>query len=154
MTFQEHSAAVKRLQQELSIAEIRPFRMQAEQIDDAPELGAVLELGVDHSVLVQPQAGGFALAWRFDLTFKAKSGKKPFARFGYSVATGYTVPGEVPPPEVLEQFANTNGFLHVWPYLRAWVHGACGQMQIAALPLPVARFRRELMKNPDPHPGG
>lgn len=146
MTSEERNAARTRLQQHLAIAELRPFRMQAEQLANAPELGTALELAVDHSVEVKPQEGGFSLAWRFDLSFTAKSAAHPFARFGYSVAAVYAVPGKLPASEVLADFADTNGFLHVWPYVRSWVQGACGQMQIAALPLPVARFRRELGK--------
>lgn len=106
-----------------------------------PPPGEEIDLGLATKVgIVRTGEAGFAVVAAFTVRIKTKDVKKPFARFVYRCFAKYQNVGQHP-DEVLIEFARTNGMMHLWPYLRAYVQAASAQLGLVPVVLPVFRIQ-------------
>ncbi len=75
----------------------------------------------------------------------SKSVKEAFLTAHFSVVAYYGVPeGFSATEEELRSFAQLSSMIHLWPYFRAFVQQACGQLSIPSIVIPVFRANRPM----------
>lgn len=133
----QHS--VSALARTVDLTNIRTVEFSA-QLLDQPAEGQPLTVEVDSDVKTGLVPGGFVVEARLTLSARAsQEGSPAFLEVLYRVGAVYRLAGELPAPEVLGLFAETNGMIHLWPYFRAYVQQACAQLGIP--PIILAPFR-------------
>ncbi len=139
MSGKEDREAVARLARLITIRDCRPLAFSAQLEADVPPPTARIHVSVHPRVSAVANDGGFSVLGTF-MVGLVKEGPERFAKFRYRVVTEYSVEGALPAPRVLQAFAETNGMVHLWPYLRAFVQGACGQLGVPPIQLPIFRI--------------
>ncbi|MBF5044750.1 hypothetical protein FGE12_20280 [Aggregicoccus sp. 17bor-14] len=129
------------LARNVSLRDVRVVSFRAERVGvpaPGPEAAA---LSVDSQVAHAPlPPHGFVIEMRFRVEARAREAAgEPFALFEYRVGAIYGLNGELPTAAVLDAFGRTNGMVHLWPYLRAYIQQASAQLSLPALVLPPYR---------------
>ncbi len=134
----ELNAAFRALVREVEIVEIVPVGFFATAAGSYPEPGVKLEADVDSTLAVardDSSARHFLVRGDFNVSAREATGadkrEDSFLDLRYTVLSRYVVPESFPHPledGLIRQFAETNAILHLWPYLRAFVSSACGQL--------------------------
>ncbi|WP_434299353.1 hypothetical protein [Corallococcus exiguus] len=145
----ELNAAFRALVREVEIVEIEPLGFMAFLSNPAPEPGAELSFDVKPTLSTAREDeddAGFFVRGDFKISVREDTGAnepaEPFLKLRYTVAGQYAVPEDFTHPldeALLKQFAETNAMVHLWPYLRAFVSSACGQLGLPSIMLPVLR---------------
>ncbi|MFO0598969.1 MAG: hypothetical protein U0228_26915 [Myxococcaceae bacterium] len=114
-----------------------------------PPAGEQIDLSIDTKVgVVRTGETAFAVVARFNIRAKTKDASKPFARFSSRFFARYENAG-ASPDEVRMAFAQWNGMVHLWPYLRAHVQGASAQLGLVPITIPVFRAQPNAAAQPD-----
>lgn len=123
------------------LKDIRPTEMSAAVLSSMAGDGSEIKLGLKTSWRLESMEQGFSVAVRFDLETREEGQEEAYARFRYSVAALYEMPeSEVEySDEDLQVYARYNSLIHLWPYMRAFVQNACGQLMIPPVVVPVYR---------------
>lgn len=95
-----------------------------------------VELGVRVGAVREGE--GFAVVAAVSVKVRRRNERRPFARFVQRFNVRYTGRGDAT-DEVLIEFAQTNGMVHLWPYARAFVQTASASLGLAPIVLPVFR---------------
>lgn len=133
----------------VELLDVRPMGFLARLVRENPPPGTVLAVDVKNQLSVrQEDEGRFVIYARFAMGAHPEGEPKgEFLKIRYDLIGRYRVPPEHPlGPEVLELFAKTNGMVHLWPYLRAFVANACAQMGVVPITLPPFRVPRAAKK--------
>ncbi len=128
------------------LVDVRPTELNATLHGPPPEAGAPIELSIRSSIrLERSSPEEFAVAARFIATASRKDGDEPqeYVRFVYAAAAKYRLSDPSFTDEDLQPFARYNSMIHLWPYFRAFVQSACGQMNISPIVIPVFRVPGE-----------
>ncbi|WNG21356.1 hypothetical protein [Cystobacter fuscus] len=132
------------------LQELRPTHLEAEFVQPPSENG--VEITPEMDVVVQlsrnPSSAQseFAAIFRFDVKLRTK-GDPPViaARMRYHAIAMYSiVQGSEFSDDDLQLFAQTNGMIHVWPYLRTFVQNSCAQLGAPVVTLPPFRIGQTL----------
>lgn len=116
-----------------------------------PPPGEEIDLGLGTKIgFVRTGESSFAVVAAFIVRAKTKDATKPFARFVYRCFAKYQNAGEQT-DDVLVEFSRTNGMMHLWPYLRAYVQTASAQLGLVPLTLPVFRVQATPVAQTSPH---
>ena len=122
-----------------TLKNVRPIRFSARLVRDAPPPSSTVHLSV------RPQVGftrdgkdGFSVRAAF--AFHARGPDNAiFFRAAYDVVASYLADRDDFSDAALERFSQTNAMIHLWPYFRAFVQSACGQLGIPPMTVPVFR---------------
>lgn len=140
----ELRARLAQLAAAVEIIEVRPVAFLARLMRDAPSAETPLSLGFNNEIAAMEEGEGrFVVRADFKLTAHPESdAKAEFLKLRYTIIGRYQVPAEYPlEGEVLDYFAETNGMVHLWPYLRAFVSNSCAQMGVMPITLPPFRVQ-------------
>jgi preprotein translocase subunit SecB len=140
--FAELAAAVELL-------EVRPVGFLAQVVGAIPPLGTSLAAEIKSQLTAKQEGEGqFEVYADFALDAHLETDpKEEFLEIRYTIISRYRVPPEHSlEQEVLDFFARTNGMVHLWPYLRAFVANSCAQMGIAPITLPPFRVQQPARK--------
>ncbi|NRD68262.1 hypothetical protein HRD49_41710 [Corallococcus exiguus] len=149
LSVKEMGAAFRLLVQEVELAGMTPLGYLARMAKAYPEPGTGLETDVKSVLAAAPDATnerGFLVRGDFIISVRAESAsdkpEEPFLKLRYTVLGQYVV-GEgfthALEDALLKQFAETNAMVHFWPYLRSFVSGACGELNIPPIMLPLLK---------------
>jgi hypothetical protein len=136
--------SVLELARSADLKNIRVVEFMARLMDQPPGDSPVAS--VSSEVRTAELPGGFLVEGAFTLEAGPESseGGGSFLELRYRVGAVYELRAEaLPPTEVLEAFAKTNGMIHLWPYFRAYVQQACAQLAIMPIVLPPFRIKPE-----------
>lgn len=138
---QEVQQAVLELARLVDLSNIRTVGFSARLFEQSPATTQEMRVEVDSQVQPGILTGGFIVEGEFKVTARSIAEEpKDFLELSYRVGAVYRLPSaSVPPMEVLSAFAETNGMVHLWPYVRAYVQQACAQLAVAAIILPPFR---------------
>lgn len=125
----------------VELANIRPIELTAAVIGPPPSTDATIELSLQSSIRIDRSSPvEFSVAVRFELGARKEGEKQEYAQFAYSATASYTLPaGAQIENNEIRPFAQHNTMIHVWPYMRAFVQSACGQLGIPPVVVPVFR---------------
>jgi preprotein translocase subunit SecB len=137
----EIQQAVAELARLVSLVDIRTVEFGAKLIAQAPETVQSMHAEVDSQVRSGTLEKGFLVEGQFNVTAKSRSEEhQNFLELNYRVGAIYQVePQLVPSAEVLRAFAELNGMVHLWPYVRTYVQQTCAQLAIPVIILPPFR---------------
>lgn len=148
----ELNTAFRSLVREVNVEEIVPLGFLAMLDKPAPDPGGVVAFDVKPTLstaLDEEDEGAFFVRGDFILSVREDTGadkqEEAFLQLRYTVLGRYVVPEGFAHPldePLLKQFAETNAIVHLWPYLRAYVSSACGQLGLPALTIPVLRQKK------------
>jgi preprotein translocase subunit SecB len=147
--FAELAAAVELL-------EVRPVGFLAQVVGAIPPPGMSFAVDIKSQLTAKQESEGqFEVGAEFALDAHLEADlKEEFLKLRYTIISRYRVPPEYSlEQDVLDFFAKTNGMVHLWPYLRAFVANSCAQMGIATITLPPFRVQqpaKRLEKKPTP----
>ncbi len=137
----------------VELVEVRPIGFLARLVGDAPPLGTHVAAGIKNELSTRLEEDGQFVVYA-DFALAAHPEAAPQAEFlklRYTIISRYRVPPEHSlEQEVLDLFARTNGMVHLWPYLRAYVSNSCAQMGVVPITLPP--FRVQNAKRPAKRP--
>jgi preprotein translocase subunit SecB len=145
----EQVSSLAALAAAVDLVEIRPIGFLARLIRNAPPLGTPIAVSVKNPLEVKREGDtGFVVHADFSLALHPEvEPKEEFLKLRYTVIGRYRVPPDQPlEQEVLDFFARTNGMVHLWPYLRAFVASSCAQMGITPITLPPFRVHQPVKK--------
>jgi preprotein translocase subunit SecB len=128
----------------VDLIEVRPVGFLARLLRAAPQTGTPLAMDMKNQLEVRHEGDGeFQVHADFALVARPEADPKDeFLKIRYTILSRYRVPPEYPlDQEVLELFAHTNGMVHLWPYLRAFVSNACAQLGVQPITLPPFRVQ-------------
>lgn len=128
----------------VELVEVRPLGFLARLLRDVPSMDTPIALGINNAVSATVEGTGqFVVRADFKLAGHPEAdAKAEFLKIGYTIISRYRVPAEYPlEQEVLDLFAKTNGMVHLWPYLRAFVSNSCAQMGMMPITLPPFRVQ-------------
>jgi preprotein translocase subunit SecB len=130
---------------QFTLQEVQPIHLEAalDQANIGSEAEIVPEVDIALQTARKPTSPrtDFAAIFRFDVTLQTREeSSTAVARIRYHVIAVYSS-SESPDfeDEQLQLFAQTNGMVHVWPYLRAFVQSSCASLGIPAITLPPFR---------------
>ncbi|ATB29862.1 hypothetical protein [Melittangium boletus] len=137
----EVSQAVADLARLVRLADIRTVEFGARLFAQAPETIQEMHAEIDSQVRSATLDNGFLVEGQFKVTARTLSEEpQNFLELNYRVGAIYQVaPSSMPSAEVLSAFAESNGMVHLWPYVRAYVQQACAQLAIPVIVLPPFR---------------
>lgn len=141
----EQLSALAALAAAVELVEIRPIGFLARLTRNAPPLGTPIGVSVKNPLEARREGDtGFVVHADFSLALHSEAEpKEEFLKLRYTVISRYRVPPSHPlEQEVLDFFARTNGMVHLWPYLRAFVANSCAQMGITPITLPPFRVQQ------------
>lgn len=130
----------------IELVEVRPIAFLTTLVRDAPQVGTPLAVDVKSRLgTSREEGGGFTVRADFSLEVHPESeSKEEFLKLRYTIISRYRLPVEFPlEQELLDFFANTNGMVHLWPYLRAFVANSCAQLGVLPVTLPPFRVKAE-----------
>ena len=133
--------AVADLARRVNLADIRTVEFGARLVAQAPETIQELHAEIDSQVRSAAMDDGFLVEGQFQVKARTQSeNPRDFLELNYRVGAVYQVEPEfMPSTEVLRAFAESNGMLHLWPYVRAYVQQACAQLAVPVIVLPPFR---------------
>ena len=146
----ELSAQLSDLASAVEIVEIRPIGFLARLMRDAPQAGSRLDVEVKKKLEARREGdSAFVVYADFSLDVHPEADpKEEFLKLRYTIISRYRVPsGYRLEQEVVDFFASTNGMVHLWPYLRAFVANTCAQMGV--LPITLPPFRVQALQQPE-----
>lgn len=112
-----------------------------------PQHGETIEASFKVFVgFVREADGGFLCVLTVDVRPRRKAGEREFARFVYRCHGRYHAK-QAFPDDILQQFAQTNGMVHLWPYARSWIQTASAGLGLNPIVLPAFRV---MPPNPKP----
>lgn len=129
----------------VELVEVRPVGFLARLLRRAPEPGTPVALGLNNELTaVREGERGFVVRADFRVTAHPEADTSPvFLKIRYTIISRYRLPSEHPlAQEVLDLFAKTNGMVHLWPYLRAFVSNSCAQLGMMPITLPPFRVQQ------------
>lgn len=144
--------AVSELARVVELTNVRVVEFGGRLLEQAPATTQEMHVEVDSQVQPGILPGGFVVEGQFNLTARPTAEEsKDFLELKYRVGAVYRVPSEpLPPIDVLRAFAETNGMVHLWPYVRAYVQQTCAQLGVPIITLPPFRI---VSKEAAPEPG-
>lgn len=127
----------------VELADIRPSELSAALVGQPPSGDEPAELSMRTAIRLERNTDEeFVVAARFEAVGRRDDEQKAeFVRFVYSAAAYYKLTKSGILNEELEPFAKYNSMIHMWPYFRAFIQSACGQMMLPPILLPVFRIR-------------
>ena len=140
----------------VDLCEVRPLAFLARLVGDLPQQETVFDLSIKNELTSKQEGDGqFVVSANFTIGAKAGSNsKQDFLEIRYNIVSRYRVPSGHPlEQDVLDLFAKTNGMVHLWPYLRAFVANSCAQMGLIPITLPPFRVKsspEQPSKEPSP----
>lgn len=137
----EVSLSVMELARVVDLVNIRTVEFSARLSSEAPESIQELHAEIESQVRSGVLASGFIVEGQFKVTAKTMTGEpREFLELNYRVGAVYQVDSKpLPSTEVLNAFAASNGMVHLWPYVRAYVQQACAQLAVPVIVLPPFR---------------
>jgi preprotein translocase subunit SecB len=137
----ETTQAIADLARLVSLVDIRTVEFGARLFAHAPETIQAMHAEIDSQVRAGTLEKGFLVEGQFKVTARTRSEEpQNFLELNYRVGAIYQVePQFMPSAEVLHAFAESNGMVHLWPYVRAYVQQACAQLAIPVIVLPLFR---------------
>jgi preprotein translocase subunit SecB len=144
--------AVFDLARVVELTNVRVVEFGARLLEQAPATTQEVHVEVDSQVRPGVLSEGFVVEGQFKLKARTTAeGTKDFLELNYRVGAVYRLPSEsLPPINVLKAFAETNGMVHLWPYVRAYVQQTCAQLGVPIITLPPFRV---VPKEAAPEPG-
>jgi len=131
----------------VELVEVRPIAFLTTLVRDAPQIGTPLAVDVKSRLgTSREEGGGFTVRADFSLEVhpESESKKEEFLKIRYTIISRYRLPVEFPLEQgLLDFFAHTNGMVHLWPYLRAFVANSCAQLGVLPVTLPPFRVKVE-----------
>jgi preprotein translocase subunit SecB len=136
----------------VELTNVRVVEFGARLLEQAPATTQEVHVEVDSQVQPGILPGGFLVEGQFKLKAGVRAEEaKDFLELNYRVGAVYRLPSEpLPPIDVLRAFAETNGMVHLWPYVRAYVQQTCAQLGVPIITLPPFRI---VPKEAAPEPG-
>jgi hypothetical protein len=145
----EQVAQLATLASAVELVEIRPIGFLARLTRSAPPLETPIAVSVKNPLAASLEGDAeFLVHADFSLAVHPEAEPKAeFLKIRYTVISRYRVPpGHLLEQEALDFFARTNGMVHLWPYLRAFVANSCAQMGIIPITLPPFRVQQPAKK--------
>jgi hypothetical protein len=141
--------SVAELAKGVDLVDIKPTGLSARQgRGPAPAYGEQVEINFNLQIGFARKSADSFLTLFFAVVRVKKSPADPeFARFIYRAFAEYRQRVEATDQLVLD-FSRTNGLIHLWPYLRAYVQSASASLGFVPIVLPV--FRVGLGGTPGP----
>ncbi|WP_309891702.1 hypothetical protein [Archangium sp.] len=148
----EVQQAVFALARVVELTNVRVVAFGARLLEQAPATTQEVHIEVDSQVQPGVLPEGFVVEGQFKLTARTTFEEaKDFLELNYRVGAVYRLPSApLPPIDVLRAFAETNGMVHLWPYVRAYVQQTCAQLGVPIITLPPFRI---VSKEAAPEPG-
>ncbi|GEL75160.1 hypothetical protein [Myxococcus virescens] len=137
-----------------SLKELRQTHLEAgagwPSGDGEPEAEVEQDLNIVVQTARQPSSpkSEFASIFRFDFAVRSRVDPQAvFVRVKYHVIAVYSmVDGADFTDDEIQLYSQTNGMVHVWPYLRAFIQSSCAQLGIPVVTLPPFRIGQTLDK--------
>ena len=128
----------------VELIEIRPIGFLTKLVRDAPQAGVPVAVDIkNHLGTKRGEGTDFLVQADFSLGLSPESAPtEEFLKLRYTIISRYRLPAEFPlEQELLDLFAKTNGMVHLWPYLRAFVANSCAQLGLVPITLPPFRVK-------------
>lgn len=133
----------------VELLEVRPVGFLARLVGTIPPPETHVAVDIESKLTAKLEGEGlFEVNADFGLGAHLEADpKEELLKIRYTIISRYRVPPEHPlEQEVLDFFARTNGMVHLWPYLRAFVANSCAQMGIIPITLPPFRVQQPAKK--------
>lgn len=130
------------LAQAVQLMDLRPTGLMARHgLGSVPAYGDQLDIAFNLKVgFARKDEHSFVALLMAGVRARRAPGEREFARFVYRAYAQYSLPVEAS-DELLLEFSRTNGMIHLWPYLRAWVQTASASLGLLPIVIPVFRVQ-------------
>lgn len=130
---------------------VRALEIETRLVADPPGSDAVLAYDLNTKLTTQPNWPSFAVVADYQVFLRAQGAEANFLEARIKLVAAYRLTEQLePPPELLREFAETQGMFHLWPYLRTHLAVLAGLLGIAPPTLPVFRAPVKRSKAADP----